>query len=224
MDFISFCELIFSAAFVSGIILVFLGAAFCLVHFVIFPLIRLFLPTFATRPVVEIVRGDAQADHKEVKRLAIDFAIQEKIRQQRNLKRRMEELMSPHLVVGKAKVDRLFDIEGVMPAEVRPSTNLAISRLHQPDDLWCLARYPNGFDKPAHYLCFKTSTKDRGLRTAFAALPDRACKMDLTSAMRWRSVLGAETFVTPANSAARLKMKSQRQEASNGQVAEQATQ
>src|SRR5579862_4864172 len=208
---IKVAQIIFVIAFVGSLSVGACIAGFVFVNYVLSPIVRLVFPSFGVYENPDLLLKETKVDKKEVHLTAIDFIIQEKLRRQTETKKQLQELMNfgkPHSVIVQAEptpaITKEWDLEAMQAAATQ---GLFIHGVSQPisKDLWSIARF-NGSDRP-RYLCFKLSQRGRGLRTAFAALPDRACRMDRAAAFRWAAVLGIECEVVPMNAASRQVLR-----------------
>ena len=164
----------------------------------IFSVIRLFVPRFAMLPLPPI--KEDEHDHKEVKRISLDFIVAERLRRQRELKKRMEEFLNPNAASENANE---WDLESLKKQILQSKV---VGRSFDPVDLWSIARHNERGSRL--YLCTPVLPTKEGLRTAWAALPDRALKTSSDAAFRWLSVL-PDAFVVPANAAARQKIRTE---------------
>lgn len=188
----------------------------------IFFLIRLFKPRFGTLALPPLKKNEQ--DNKEVKRIGIDFIVAERLRRQRALKLRMEELLNTHAEKStESDSGNEWDLislkKQVLQLVGRPRGNPA-----EPEDLWSICIMKR--DHP-QYLCTPVMPTKEGLRTAWAPLPDRALKTSAEAAFRWLSVLPGASVI-PANAAARQKIRNEalkirsealKSEVTNGQKA-----
>src|ERR1700723_876244 len=204
---LKFLSYVFSAALVLILSFVVFSVAWFL-SIPVFWMIRLFKPTFATIPVTE--PANTKTDHREIKKVALDWVMAEKIRHTRELKQRMNQMLNPHLFVGAAPLrisPTEWDLESMSTViKERPHKKQNNNYPAQMDQ-WSICKFPNGVDKPAHYLIHRTPTKE-GLKTGWGPFRAKALLMSLEAAHRWMGIEGFEdAFVVPMNAAARMKMR-----------------
>jgi hypothetical protein len=169
---------VFSAAFLLVLSALVAGAAYIIVA-ILFKAIRFYYPNFGLPQTEEILVA-----HKEVvshKLIAIDFVIQERLRQDKLRREQVEKMLRP-----------------IVP-------KMAAARDPQPEerrDEWFLVKWERNCP---YYLVGKAATKD-GLRTAFSPAPRTALRFPLEVAERLVTVI-PDVMIAPANAFARSRMK-----------------
>jgi hypothetical protein len=209
---IQILSLLFGLALVAMFIVGGLVLTFVLVSFV-----WKFLPDKMTRgkKPVEVLRAVTSA---EVKRVALDYLMAEKIRQRRAIEQhiRASVLGPPPFTGEKISNKPEWDLNALKKAAISMRPVRAAERT----DLWTLVKTVAGAHAP-QYLCHKVSQKGVGLRAAFAPIKSHALTMDLESAKRWSAQLGPDIFIVPANAAARQVARAQMTQAVNRTEEEQ---
>jgi hypothetical protein len=188
-----FASILFSAAFVA----IFIGFL-CLgaygVVCVVFFIIRIFRPDFGTIQTPATI--EAKSDHKEVKLLAIDYLVQEKLRKTKERQKRMEELLNckttkPNL---EWTLEKLTHEITAKPRSTEPEG---------PIDLWQICRMEQGRRR---YLAVWRSTREGGLRTGWTPSSKYGIKTSAEASLRWIGMLPG-TFASPCNAASRQKIR-----------------
>lgn len=208
---IKILQYVFVVAFLGGM---FLGLCFFdyfLITFIITPIVRLFWPRFGELSVPQTV--ETKSAEREVKRVAIDFVFQERIRRMNEVKRQMNEMLEAKF----ASIGRTGSYVGTAADEI----DFENSTLHSPprpsrqppskDDreIADRAEFTLMHVDDGRVLCARLSERG-GLRTAFASLPlSRSIRLDLESAKRLTTVIPNSTLY-PANVYARMLLKKEK--------------
>jgi len=205
MQFISY---IFAAMFIGLFACLLLAVGYG-ISTVIFAVIRLFYPRFAILPIAEGI--DIKTDQKEVKRLAIDYVMAERLRRQRALKQRVAEIEGVALSTLNGSDEMSWDLSAlkniIHTEKIRSQVENTESKRTEDQAQYSLIRYPEGQSQP-RYLCTKLSQRGVGLRVAFASLaPEKRIRLDYVSAMRLAEAIGPDVLIAPANAAARITVK-----------------
>lgn len=207
-------QMLFMTAMVS-----FLLVGLFVVGYVIASLLCAFLrnwwPTFGLPYLTPV--EEKHESLMDVKRVTLDFMLERR-------RALMKALHAEHHVNAATINDLMrkpieIDAESVAKLVSRPTPprNIKLESHLKEKAEYVLVRFTEGMATP-RYLCQKRSERGVGLRVAFAALFDKAIKLDLASAQRLASVLGTDTFVSPANAAARIATRKHDSEAQHATV------
>jgi hypothetical protein len=180
----------------------FLGLFICLLFgfsylivSVVYFVIRLFKPQFGELIVVET--QDAKAEGREVKKVAIDFVMAHRLKQQNDRKRRIEELLNS--TIGKPANELSWTLESLR-TEVQAKPRSAV----EPEDLWQICRMEQGRRR---YLAVWRSTRD-GLKTGWSPSSKYGIRTSAEAGLRWISMLPG-AFLAPCNAASRQKIRNE---------------
>jgi hypothetical protein len=217
---------VLSGAFGVLIAVLLMGGFFLICLFIVNFLVRVIqsvFPTFMT-PKRTFEQGESpEQTRAAARKIAYDFVLQEQIRRRNavnvsraefgQFKDLIEARLQGKLVTAAGKVtaenknEEEWDLNllnRAIPIETKKS-NRADNELKDKAQ-FSLVTFPEGPKGPPRYLCMKlnsaSSASGKGLRVAFADLPQMAIRLDHVSAHRLAGMI-PNTFVAPINAAAR---------------------
>jgi hypothetical protein len=208
---IKFASVTFVLVFAAMLLGILFLLTFLLVNFLV-KIIRVWRPDFCVYRSAGYVRDETTVN---VKKVALDFMMERRRQIIRNLHE--QSRIDPVALSNAAKdaaTGTEWDLTRLLRAATPRMTTYAVESKRTEDKAeYCLIRYfalPNGQSFP-RYLCTKLSQRGKGLRVAFASLPERRIKLDYLSALRLAEAIGPDTLLAPANAAARVTMKRKEQ-------------
>lgn len=172
-------------------------------------IVRMVFPNFAETKCVYAKGQNPAVVREENKRIAREWLVTELDRRIRESMRKRNVNMQSRTIGADTKAEwdlnELISIGKNIPKTTLAQPTPSTSELSDKAE-FCLVRFPYGLQHPPRYLCKKVSVRGVGLRVFFACLPNRSIRLDYVSAQRLAATL-PDTFVAPANSAARLIYK-----------------